>query len=210
MAKKYVVVGGGGFGREVACWAQEALADTGGGEVIGFLDDEVTNASGFPQGISYRGRLADYSPQDGEELLLAIGAPRLKRQIVAELRRKEARFATLRHPTAIVAATARLGEGVVLCPYAVVSANAIVGDFVAVNICSSVGHDVRLGSYSTLSAHIDITGGVVVGEMVMFGSGARILPGLHVGDEATIGAGAVVIRNVPPGKTVYAPPAKQL
>jgi len=81
---------------------------------------------------------------------------------------------------------------------------------VAVNICSSVGHDVRLGSYSTLSAHIDITGGVVVGEMVMFGSGARILPGLHVGDEATIGAGAVVIRNVPPGKTVYAPPAKQL
>ena len=210
MAKRYIVVGGGGFGREVACWAADRFVRCGEGQVVGFLDDEAKDASGFPSGVAYRGSIGAYVPGEQEELLLAIGSPNLKQDIVGRLKERGARFATLAHPTAVVASTASSGEGVVLCPYAGVSANAAVGDFVGVNICSSVGHDVRIGAFSTLSAHIDLTGGVVLEERVMVGSGARVLPGVHVGAGAVIGAGSVVLRSVPEGKTVYALPAKTL
>lgn len=208
MTKRYVVVGGGGFGREVACWARDKLAASGGGQVSGFLDDEISDAGPFPPGILYRGKIDSYRPEANEELLLAIGSPKAKEDIVTRLKTRGGRFATLIHPAAVVASTAQIGQGVVLCPYAVVSANASVGAFVAVNVASSVGHDVRVGAFSTLSAHDDLTGKVVLEERVMVGSGARVLPGLRVGADAVIGAGAVVVRNVAAGATVYALPAK--
>ena len=207
--KQYVIVGGGGFGREVACWLLD-LPEIQAGHIAGFLDDEVKEGALFPPGIAYLGSIAAYQPREGHELLLGIGGTRAKRDVVSALRAKGARFATLRHPTAVVAATARIGEGVILCPYAVVSANGVVGDFVTVNIASTVGHDVRIGAWTTLSAHVDLTGGVSVGESVNLGSGARVLPGLRVGNEATVGAGAVVMRNVEAGSTVYAAAAKRL
>ncbi len=210
MAKHYIVVGGGGFGREVACWVMDLASRGGGGRVVGFLDDDVKNTAGFPPGVAYLGGIDSYAPRAEEELLLSIGDPKIKQRIVAKLKGRGAHFASLAHPTVVIALTATLGEGVVLCPYAVVSANAQVGDFVTVNICSSVGHDVRIGAFSTLSAHDDLTGGVLLAERVMVGSGARVLPGVHVGADAVIGAGAVVVRNVAAGTTVYALPAKPL
>jgi sugar O-acyltransferase (sialic acid O-acetyltransferase NeuD family) len=206
METQYVIVGGGGFGREVACWAVAA----GSGRVVGFLDDEAKDAARFPNGIPYLGTIASYTPREGQQLLLAIGGTDAKRALVASLRARGAKFASYLHPTAVVAMTASLGAGVVLCPYAVVSANAVVGEFVTINIHSSVGHDVTLGAYATLSAHVDLTGGVTVGEGATLGSGASVLPGRRVGAGATVGAGAVVMRNVPERATVYAAAAKQL
>lgn len=206
---KYVIVGGGGFGREVACWALDVIARDGG-TIAGFIDDQRKDGPPFPPGIPYLGKIADFSPGADHALLMAIGSPRAKEAVAGKLRARGARFATLRHPSAIVAATAQFGEGTILCPQCILSANTAVGDFVTVNLGSTVDHDVRIGDYSTLAAHVDLTGGVVVGKYVNFGSGARVLPGLQVGDEATVGAGAVVMRTVAPKTTVYGAAAKRL
>jgi UDP-3-O-[3-hydroxymyristoyl] glucosamine N-acyltransferase len=112
---------------------------------------------------------------------MAIANPESKRRVAAELQAMGARFVTVVHPSAVIAGSARLGEGVTVCPFSLVSADAIVGDFVAINTMSSVGHDVQLGAFSTLSAHVDLTGRVKVGEGVFFGTGAKVLPGLKIG-----------------------------
>lgn len=210
METQYVIVGGGGFGREVACWAMDVASSSRSGRVVGFLDDQEMDASRFPDHLPHLGTIANYSPRESHQLLLAIGGTSSKRDVVATLKGRGARFASLLHPTAVVAVTARLGEGVILCPYAVVSANAVLGDFVAVNIHSSIGHDVNIGAYTTISAHVDLTGGVTLSQAVTVGSGARVLPGRHVGEGAKVGAGAIVMRNVPDHATVYSPAAKQL
>ncbi|MFN5193410.1 MAG: hypothetical protein ACK5E6_03160, partial [Cyanobacteriota bacterium] len=49
-----------------------------------------------------------------------------------------------------------------------------------------------------------------VGREVLLGSGSRVLPGKRVGDGAVVGAGAVVMRHLPPGRTLYAPPSRLL
>ncbi|WP_186014163.1 acetyltransferase [Burkholderia gladioli] len=209
-AERYIVAGGGAFARELINWAEDA-ADAGlGPRVTGFLDVDPEALSGFGYALDWHGDIDAYQPAEGDAVLLAIGEPRAKAEVVARLAARGARFGSLRHPSAVVARRARLGIGVVICPNAVLSADCRIGDFAAVNILSSVGHDVTLGAYATLSSHVDLTGHVVVGERVFFGSGARVLPRVTIGADARIGAGAVVMRRVPEGATLYAAPAKRL
>lgn len=207
---RLILLGCGAFARELINWVDD-LVDLGKSiRVSGFLDDNSQALDGFPYSVPYLGSIPNYVPQQGDQLLMAIGDPKAKKAIYEDLKAKGAVFASLIHPSAVIARTARLGEGVVVCPQAFVSADAVVGDLCAINGNASVGHDVRLGSFSTLSSHVDLTGWVQVDECVFFGSGARVLPKVKIGLGARIGAGAVVMRSVPTDAVMYALPAKRL
>jgi sugar O-acyltransferase (sialic acid O-acetyltransferase NeuD family) len=210
MAARLVVAGCGAFARELINWVDDAAERGAGPRISGFLDANPDALAGFAYDLEWRGDLDAYTPRADEALLAAIGDPAAKRDVVARLRARGAVFAGFRHPSALVARTAQLGEGVVLCPYTVISADARIGDFVAVNLHSTIGHDVRVGAYSTLSAHVDLTGGVEVGDAAFFGSGARVLPRVKIGAGAKVGAGATVMRAVPEQAVVYTTPAKRL
>lgn len=210
MQERWILVGAGRFARELINWAEDLAALGRAPRVSGFLDASAGALDGFRYQLDYRGTIEDYQPQPDERLLMAIGDPLEKRRIGRMLKARGARFATLVHPSAVVARSARLGEGVVVCPQAVISADAVVGDLVAVNALSGVGHDVVIGAWSTLSSQVDLTGAVKVGECCFFGSGARVLPNMTVGAEARIGAGAVVMRKVAAGAVMYAAPARKL
>lgn len=206
-----IIVGAGSFGRELCCWLEDML-DPASMRIGGFLDDTrdcapVLNAN-YPYPLL--GAIDSYRLHDDDVFVIAIADPAGKSRIAMALQQRGAKFFTMVHPTALLARTARLGAGVLICPFALVSADSLVGDFVTINSYSSIGHDAIIGSGSTLSCHVDITGRVSVGEGVFFGSGARVLPQLHVGDNAKVGAGAVVMRKVEAGATVYAMPAKKL
>ena len=209
MEQRLILVGAGGFGRELINWSWDIEA-RGGSAFAGYLDINVDVLAGSAYALPWLGTPDDYVPRAEDRFVVAIGDPAGKRKVVAGLRERGARFASLIHPTAVVARTATLGEGVVLCPHSLVSADARVGAFVALNATSSVGHDAVVGDYSTLSAHVDLTGNVRIGEGVFFGSGARVLPKVKVGAGARIGAGATIMRTVPDGATMFTMPAKKL
>lgn len=206
-----ILVGAGRFARELLCWLEDSL-DPATDRIAGLLDDTQAPAAALDADYPYPllGSIAVYRPAADDRLLLAIGAPAAKLAIAASLAARGAQFYSLIHPSAIVARTARLGRGAVVCPFALVSAGSRVGDFVTINSYASVGHDAVLGDGCTLSSHVDLTGAVQLGEAVMVGSGASVLPRVHVGARATVGAGAVVMRRVAEGATVYAQPAKTL
>jgi sugar O-acyltransferase (sialic acid O-acetyltransferase NeuD family) len=205
-----IIVGAGGFGRELVNWARDCETAGRLPAVAGLIDDNLQAMDGFEYGVGLLGSIADFQPQPGDQLLMAIGAPAIKKRVADLLIARGGCFATLIHPTAVVAGSARLDEGVLLCPLSLVSADASVGHLVSVNALSSIGHDVVVGSYSTLSAHVDLTGGVSIGNLVMIGTGAKILPRVKIGEGATVGAGSVVYRTVPASRSVFTPPAKLL
>ena len=209
---KIIIVGAGGFGREVACWMEHMFKADLAGTLRGFLDDTKPAAPMLSADYPYPllGRIDAYVPQADDRFVMAIGSPADKLRIARSLQARGAQFVNLIHPTATLARTAELGTGVILFPYTIVSANAVVGDFVALNSYSAVGHDAEVGVGSTLSAYVDVTGYAHLGEAVFVGSHAVILPEVHVGKDATIGAGAVVVRNVAAATTVYAMPARKL
>lgn len=209
--KQLIIVGAGRFAREVLCWLEDSL-DPAAERIAGLLDDTQAPAAALDADYPYPllGAIGNYQPGADDALVLAIGAPAAKLHVAQALAARGARFHTLVHPSAVVARTATVGQGAVVCPFALVSAGSRVGDFVTINSYASVGHDAVLGAGCTLSSHVDLTGGVQLGQAVMVGSGASVLPRVQVGDGATVGAGAVVMRRVAAGATVYAPPAKTL
>lgn len=205
---RLVIVGAGGFGRELLNWAHEAAGSTW--SEVTWIDDNAAALDAFSYPQKRIGGLSDYTPDANDLCVVAIGSPKARQHVVEELRTRGAAFATLRHPSVVVSATARIGTGCVLCPLSFVSADAVVEDFVHINALATVGHDVRVGAYTTLSAHVDLTGGVKTGQRAFFGSGARVIPGIRIGDDAVVGAGATVMRSVQDGVTVFAQPARKL
>lgn len=210
MKKRLILVGGGAFARELINWAEQLDGSIRENLIAGFLDDNPCALDDFGYKIPYLGRIEDFYPNERDELLMAIGDPFQKKLIFEMFKKKNGKFSQLIHSTAIIANTAQLGEGVVICPHSFISADAIVGDVVTINGCSSIGHDVIVGSFCTLSSHVDLTGWVNVDECVFFGSGATVLPRVKISLGARIGAGAVVVRSVAENEVMYAQPAKRL
>ena len=205
-----IIVGAGGFGRELVNWAGDCHKAGLLPPIAGFLDDNPRAMEGFSYGVGVLEATSSFVPLPGDQLLMGIGDPGIKRRVADMLIDRGGHFASMVHPTAVIAGSAKIREGSIFCPLSLVSADAVVGRFCNINVLSSIGHDARIGDYSTLSAHVDLTGSVFVGESVMIGTGAKVLPRVKIGAGAIIGAGSIVYRTVPAGRTVYAPPAKTL
>lgn len=208
MTKRILIVGAGGFGREVYTWISDSQKIYPDWEVAGFLDDKKEALSGYPYEVPIISTVKDYIPRPDEFLVMAIGSPKAKRLVAESLEQKGARFLSFVHHKAILGSHVDLGRGCVLCPYSVLTCDIRIGAFVTINVFSGAGHDVEIGDFSTLSGHVDITGFAKVGKNVFFGSHATVLPGISIGDDAVVGAGSVVIRDVKPGNTVFGNPAK--
>ena len=208
--KTVLIVGAGGFGRELFSWCTHDPAYGKDWIVEGFLDDNATALRAFDLPVEVIGAISDYRPSGSEELVCAVGLPKIKRKVVETLKSRGARFRQLIHPTVVLGRNVRLGEGVVLCPGVILTCNNEFGDFVTFNCNASAGHDVRVGRFCTINAHCDLTGFVAIGEEVLLGSGARVIPGRRVGDRAVVGAGSVVIMNVGADTTVFGNPARRL
>lgn len=206
--QRLVIVGAGGAGSEAAWIA----AQMGGAlTCIGFLDDNPSRWQTQIDGLPVLGgtvRATSVLDPKTDVLHVAIGKPTVRRRIVTTLALDGFRFATLIHPTAVIADTATLGVGVMVGPLSVVAPYAAVGDHVAINSHVGVGHHSIVGAYATLSPGVRISGYSRIGQGVFLGSNAVILPKLEIGDGATIAANSMVVRRVAPLYTVMGVPAR--
>jgi len=200
-----LIVGAGGFGRELYVWAKDSFPEDYY-IIKGFLDDNRRALDNYNMDVGIIGNLHNYELKDQDRLLIAIGNIKIKKRIITNLKKKGAKFLTLIHPKAIVLNTAKIGLGVVICPFAIVSDNVQLGDFVMMNSYSSCGHDAKVGKYCILSPYATLNGFVVLEEEVFLGTHSTVIAYKRVGYQSKISANSVVMRDVPEKKMVFGVP----
>jgi len=207
--RRLLIVGAGGFGREMYSFAERHPDCGKAWSLAGFLDDSITEMPiGHPGPVV--GTISGYTPHPNDVFVTGIGSPVGRRKSTDLLRQKGAKFIRFVHPTALVGRNVVLGEGVVLMAHVNLTCDIQVGDFTVFLSLSGAGHDAQIGSYCQVSSGCDLMGGVVLGDEVLLGSGARVLPRVKVANNAIIGAGSVVLSRVAAGETVFGSPARRL
>lgn len=145
------------------------------------------------------------------ELVNGVGSvrqPTARRAMYERFVSQGYRFATVCHPRAVVAASARLEAGVQVLAGAIVQPDATVGENTLVNTRASVDHDCRIGPHTHIAPGVTLSGGVIVGAMSHLGAGATVIQGVRIGRGAVIGAGAVVVRDIPDDAVALGVPAR--
>jgi sugar O-acyltransferase (sialic acid O-acetyltransferase NeuD family) len=210
--KRLIIIGAGGFGREVLCYANDIEANGCDWKVYGFLnDDEYADAlDNYNVPYSIIGSIKGYMPQDDDVFVCAIGDPKAKLQICKSMKARGAKFISLIHPTAYIGQRAQFGEGLIMAPRASIGPDTTIGNFVTINTNSGFGHDSSAEDGCTLSALCDVTGYCYLEEGVFLGTHVSVLPHVRVGKYAKIGAGSVIYKKVPEGAIMYVSPAKRL
>lgn len=207
--KDLIIVGAGGFGRELLQWIKDINKVTLTWRIKGFIDDNKQALTGLQCDYTVIGSIKEWEPKSNEIFICAIANPRIKEQVVSSLKSRGAVFGSVIHPRAIIGDHNRVGEGLVAYPNSCITNNVEIGDFVTL-LSSSIGHDAKVDDYSTISSYCDITGNVKIGRRVFLGSHVTIIPGRKIGNDAYLGAGSVVVTHIKENTKVMGNPAKKL
>lgn len=205
--ERIIIVGAGGFGREVLQWARHAWPDDAR-KIAGFLSEDPHVLDGHRPTLPILGPPDSFEPRPTDGLVLAIGIRGVRRQVAERLAARGARFLSLIHPSAIVADTAVVGPGTVICPYAVVSDGVRLGRFVLVNYHASLGHDASAGDFTILSPYATLGGHAVVGADAFLAIHVTVGPNVTLGDNTTVSANSCALADAAAGSIVFGVPGR--
>ena len=218
--KYVIIVGTGGFAREILWLLQEInQAQSQGGRIdppyriLGFISEESDQQWGTDHGglpIMGDDAWAFENLERNVCFIPGVGTPIMRRKIAEKYLEAGFRSLTLVHPSVHMADDVTLGQGSILCAGAVLTTNIKMGAFSIVNLNATVGHDCSIGDYSTIHPGVNVSGQVTLGKEVELGTGSALIQGVTVGDGAVIGAGAVVTKDLEGAKTYVGVPARVL
>ena len=210
-----VIVGAGGFGREVLDVVEAMNAAGAGVEFVGYVDDADSSVPLLERrGAAYLGAVdtltggSTIPPAAG--FVIGIGAGDVRRRLDATLSAAGRHPFVLVHPMATVGGDCRIDDGCILAAGARVTTNITLGRHTQLHVNSTIGHDSDLDDFVSVYPGATVSGNVHLGDGVTIGTGANVLPGVSVGAGAFVGAGAVVTADVEPGATVVGVPARPI
>ena len=207
--KNIVIVGAGGFGREVKMLIDQINEESAKFNFIGFYDDLVEKGTKI-DGFTVLGSVEELSQvSEPIAICVAVGAPETKKKIVSKLTNPKFIFPNLIHPSVIMGIPLdSLGKGIIICAGTIITVNIVIGDFVILNLGTTIGHDTKIGNYCAFMPQSNIAGEVVLGESVYGGMGVGIINQVIVGDNVTLGAGSVLVKDIPSNCLAVGIPAK--
>lgn len=205
-----VIVGAGGFGREVHSLIANINRVQPTFRVLGFVDD------GLPKGTVIHdkeviGRVDDVSGLDAKAGVLAIGNPKTRETIQKRLP-EGLTYPNIIHPLAIFQDLdrIRIGQGNIICAGNIFTTDILLGSFCIVNLSCTIGHDAVLGDFTSIMPGVNISGGAKLMKGTYVGTGAKLIKATTLGSYCVVGAGAVVDADIANGQTVVGVPAKPI
>ena len=209
MTLPVLVIGGGGHARVLieALLASSAV-------IAGVVDSDPALAMSRVLGVPVIGGdevVGEFPPS---EILLvnglgSTGLPATRRRVFDEFRGRGSRFASVLHPSAVVASDVVLHEGAQVMAGVVIQPGASIGLNSIVNTRASVDHDCIISAHVHVAPGVTMSGGVRGGEGTHIGTAAAVIQGISIGCGCLVAAGAVVTRDIADGTKVRGVPARE-
>jgi sugar O-acyltransferase (sialic acid O-acetyltransferase NeuD family) len=208
--KPLVIIGAGGFGREVAWLVSDinnALSKPQW-DILGFVDDSVVETA---EGYSVLGGI-DWLNKHAASFFVvcAIGNPSTRKTVIDSISSSSISFGTLIHPSVKMSKYVTVLEGSIICSDTIITTNVKIGRHCILNLGTRIGHDSVLDDYSSLMPGVNIAGDVVLGKGSYLGLNASVINKVRVGDWTTVGAGATVVSDLPEKCVAVGIPAKPI
>jgi sugar O-acyltransferase (sialic acid O-acetyltransferase NeuD family) len=208
--QKVVILGAGGFAREVLdiFMAQNAVSPQY--EILGFIDENPDHWNIMLNGYPVLGGFDWFDTQDKADIrvICGVGNPAVRRKLVQKASNLGLHFCSVIHPTAVLTPFVELGEGVVVTAGCIFTNRIKVGNHVHVNLDCTIGHDVIIEDFCTIAPGVHVSGNVRIKTGCDIGTGTVIIQGITIGEWSIVGAGAVVTKDIPANTTAVGIPAK--
>jgi sugar O-acyltransferase (sialic acid O-acetyltransferase NeuD family) len=203
-----IIIGAGGFGREVEMLIRQINSVEKKWNFIGYLDDGITVGTqvGNSQVLGPVKLITDFSDI---HFVIAIANASIKKKVLGIIP-ASIKPATLIHPNVVCGERVVIGNGTIICAGTIITEDIEIGTHVILNLSCTVGHDTIIRDLCSFMPSVNISGEVLIGEGVFVGTGSKIINQVEIGEFSIIGAGAVVSKSIPAKCTAVGVPAKPI
>ena len=181
-------------------------------DIVGYLDNlnpDRKNASfGGAKVLGGDEELDDLRNAGVRHIIFAFQNNPARLRLAEMVKARGFELATAIHPTASIAADARIGAGTVVRAQSAIGPLTLIGENCIIGYGAMVSHECMIEDGVHLSSGVNVAGCVKIGRATWVGIGATIIDPRSVGCNSLIGAGAVVTADVPDNVVAYGVPAK--
>lgn len=208
---KIILLGGGGFAREIL-ETIEYINDYTENKIdpLGFIYDGGENDKGkLIHDCPVLGGISHLKEIDLKKIYLVAAAGRSvwRRSMVQRAKKYGAQFTNIIHPTAIISRWTEIGEGAIIQSHCMIQPDCKIGNFFTCNGTVRIGHDTLIGDFVHINPTVNIAGGTFIGDDVFIGVKATVLKS-QIGNGSIIGACALITKDVPENVVAKGIPAK--
>lgn len=206
-----VIVGAGGFGREVEWLIKRINQNNPKYNILGYIDDNREKNSKISEYTVIGNTEEIYELEDDINVVVAIGNSKARKKIIEKIKQiKKVKFPNLIDPLATIDENMIKGEGNIICAGVIATVDIEIHNFNIINLNCTIGHDAKILNFVTIYPNTNISGYVLVNDCVEIGTGTQIIQLLTIGQNSIIGAGSVVIRDIEENVTAVGVPTRIL
>ena len=208
-----ILFGAGSLALEVA----QYIADVGAERTGVHVSDVVSEPEASPDVVEFLGEQAKFHRSRhavenvaDKHWVICVGDSFQRERILAELETggRAFKLATIIHPSAYIARTARVEAGAIVAPFGFVGPQAVVGRNALVNVHATIGHHAQLGESAVVSPHGVMNGHSECGRASFLGAGAVLTPSAKLASYSKLSAGSVLNGAADEGFLLHGNPAK--
>lgn len=138
----------------------------------------------------------------------SIGDMSARKKTFDRFKQDDFEFATLIHPSAIVAEDVAIGEGSQVMAGVILQPGVRIGRNCIINTGAIVDHDCVIGDHVHLAPGATLSGEVTIEDCTHIGIGTVVKQGVRIGRDCVVGAASLLLEDVPSGKKVFGAPAR--
>ena len=199
MSKKLFLFPFGGNAREALLSVLAANEKNQEWDIMGFIDDDQAKHGKECCGVKVLGGKETIKRVVDAFILAVPGNPAnyyKRADIIDSLQIDKSRFASIIHPSVVIAPDAMIGYNTLIMPNVVVSCGVKIGNHCIFLPNTIVSHDSVVGDYCCLGSNISISGSVKIDKNCYVGSGTKVRENVSVGERTLLGLGSNVLSDI--------------